>query len=468
MKTIYEALIVALALFVAFFVATDLTAKTATEIFQRTSPSIVVVRVYDETGKAVALGSGVVLPGGSVATNYHVVESAASIMVYQGNKGYRAVLLYRDRDRDVCSLLAQGMKAPAVGVGSTRALKVGARVYAIGTPEGLERTISEGIISGLRQVEGGQRLQITTAISPGSSGGGLFDEEGRLIGLTTSSIAEGQQLNFAVPVEWVTELPTRHEKASGAAETYVGWLNKAQILEEKKDWAGLIDHAFQRINSSPRDVSAWFALGIAYVGCGELDKSVEAYKQVVHLKPNYAHAWNNLGGAYLRLGRTAEAIDAYQQTIDIDPRDAMAWRNLGDAYDNAGQLERAIAAYERALRIEPDYFIAWYNVGNAYRKSGQNAKAIEAYEQVVRINSKFATGWLMLGSVCGVSGQFNRAIEAFRQAIQIDPESVDAWTLLGSVYVMSGHKERCPEVYEQLKKLDPAKAEEFFNKLCHH
>jgi serine protease Do len=72
----------------------------------------------------------------------------------------------------------QGYIAPAVVVGSTKSLKVGAKVYAIGAPKGLELTLSDGIVSSLREVEGGQYIQTTAAISPGSSGGGLFDENG--------------------------------------------------------------------------------------------------------------------------------------------------------------------------------------------------------------------------------------------------------------------------------------------------
>jgi S1-C subfamily serine protease len=106
----------------------------------------------------------------------------------------------------------RGYSAPAVVIGSTKTLKVGAKVYAIGAPKGLELTLSDGIVSSLREVDGGQYIQTTAAISPGSSGGGLFDENGALVGLTTFYLAEGQNLNFAVPVEWVKELPKRSVK----------------------------------------------------------------------------------------------------------------------------------------------------------------------------------------------------------------------------------------------------------------
>ena len=92
---------------------------------------------------------------------------------------------------------------------SSSSLAVGERVYAIGAPEGLELTLSEGVISGLRESGGGCVIQTSAAISPGSSVGGLSDTEGRLIGITTFSLKEGQNLNFALPTEWVQTLRIR-------------------------------------------------------------------------------------------------------------------------------------------------------------------------------------------------------------------------------------------------------------------
>jgi tetratricopeptide (TPR) repeat protein len=420
---------IALILLMTFSPAVDVTAKTASEIFEKVSASVVVVQVYNEKGKAIGFGSGVVLPGGDVATNYHVVEKATKIKVHKGEKDYDAVIRYSDRDRDVCSLSAPGMKAAAVAEGSTKTLKVGSRVYAIGTPQGLELTLSEGIISSLRPVEGGQYLQITAPISPGSSGGGLFDEEGRLIGLTTFYLAEGQQLNFAVPVEWIRDLPTRRKKEAKPAETYVNWLNKAEALKEKTDWAGLINHAIRWTNAAPLDVDAWYTLGDAYYESSQFAKAIDAYQQALRIKPEDANAWCNLGFAYGESGQFAKAIDAWQQALRISPEDAIAWRNLGVAYYESGYLTKAIEAYQQALRIKPEYPAAWRNLGVAY------------YE----------------------SSQFTKAIDAYQEALRIKPQDPNAWYSLGVAYGKSGQRGQVMAVYKRLKTLDPALAEKFFN-----
>lgn len=184
---------------VLLFVAFTAHAKTASEIYEQAAKSTVVVENINAKGKAQSMGSGVVLPDGDVVTNCHVIKSANTLKVRIGGKEHPATLRYSDWDRDVCSLSVVGLGAPAVAIGNTKTLKVGAKVYAIGAPKGLELTLSDGIVSSLREVDGGRYIQTTAAISPGSSGGGLFDENGALVGLTTFYFAEGQSLNFAVP-----------------------------------------------------------------------------------------------------------------------------------------------------------------------------------------------------------------------------------------------------------------------------
>lgn len=199
---------------VLFFVTFTAHAKTASEIYEQAARSTVVVENINDKGEIAGFGSGVVLPDGNVVTNCHVIKDASQLKIRSSKNKFPVALQYSDLDRDVCLLSIVGLNAPAVMVGSTKMLKVGAKVFAIGAPKGLELTLSDGIVSSLREVEGGHYIQITAAISPGSSGGGLFDENGTLVGLTTFFITEGQNLNFAVPVEWVTELVMRNLKAN--------------------------------------------------------------------------------------------------------------------------------------------------------------------------------------------------------------------------------------------------------------
>jgi serine protease Do len=102
-----------------------------------------------------------------------------------------------------------GLTAPAVTIGTAETLKTGQKVYAIGSPQGLELTISDGIVSGMRSLPQGRVIQTTAPISPGSSGGPLFDAYGRLVGIMTFQHRLGQNLNFAVPADWIADIRSR-------------------------------------------------------------------------------------------------------------------------------------------------------------------------------------------------------------------------------------------------------------------
>ena len=88
-------------------------------------------------------------------------------------------------------------------------VRPGQTVFAIGSPQGLDLSISEGIVSSVRESRLGPLIQTTAAISPGSSGGGLFNVSGQLIGITTFQSKTGQNLNFAVPADWIADMQTR-------------------------------------------------------------------------------------------------------------------------------------------------------------------------------------------------------------------------------------------------------------------
>jgi hypothetical protein len=195
--------------------ATDV-AMTPSVVFQTASRSIVVVETFDAKGQAVALGSGVVIAHGVVVTNCHVFKGAAVAQVRYRQRRLDATLRDTDPERDLCTLTVGSLTAEPAQLGAASRTMVGDRVFAIGAPQGFELTLSDGLISSLRPVAGGNVLQVTAPISHGSSGGGLFDDQAKLIGITTMYLSDSQQLNFAVPVEWVAELPQRTKTADTA------------------------------------------------------------------------------------------------------------------------------------------------------------------------------------------------------------------------------------------------------------
>jgi S1-C subfamily serine protease len=282
--------------FVIAFLSPAAAANAPEQIFVQVSPSVVVVDIFDAEGSSIGLGSGTVIGADQVITNCHVAQKGKSLKVRQSGKTFDATLQYADRD--LCQLTVPELQAPPDLLGMAAKLKVGQRVYAVGAPKGLELTMSEGLIFSLRAFEGSQYIQTSAAISPGSSGGGLFDDQGRLVGITTFYVAEGQNLNFALPVDWIGELPKRAQATQPLARKgQLDWLNRAEALEKKQDWHGLLKHAQEWVKSVPGSGIAWYSMGIAYDKLKQFNEVIKALREAVRIQPAFAMAWYNLGNS---------------------------------------------------------------------------------------------------------------------------------------------------------------------------
>jgi len=181
---------------------------TPQEIFKLVSRSVVVVEVLDQPkdGNVVGRASGVAIEPDLVVTNRHALADGRLWRVRQDDTDRMASITWIDPVHDLALLRVAGLNATPAHLRQTSSVFVGERVYAIGSPRGFELTLSEGLVSGLREYENGSLIQTSAAISPGSSGGALADDQGRLIGITTFSRAESQNLNFALPGDWVQAL----------------------------------------------------------------------------------------------------------------------------------------------------------------------------------------------------------------------------------------------------------------------
>ena len=197
-------------------------AGTAKEVFAEVSGGVVVVIALKAGGVQTAQGSGVVVGRNEVVTNCHVVSVADEIAVSQAadprggeTRRIMAQPMARNEKRDLCLLFVDQLSDPPAAVpiplGNARDVSIGDEIYAIGAPRGLELSLSRGVVSQLRGDYGHRSaplIQTDAAVSPGSSGGGLFNGAGELIGITSFKLSgDGSEgISFAMPAEWVKEL----------------------------------------------------------------------------------------------------------------------------------------------------------------------------------------------------------------------------------------------------------------------
>lgn len=362
----------------------------AGKVFDMVANSTVVVTAHDASKKPTGQGSGVIYDRQLVATNCHTIEEAKAIMVHHEEQVYPAKIQHSDWDRDVCSLTVPGLGGPPVRIGKTETLRVGSRVYAVGAPMGLELTLSEGIVSSLRMIEDCRYIQTTAPISPGSSGGGLYDEHGRLVGLTTFLVRDSQNLNFALPVEWIHDLPIRHAAHPGKALEGGEWIEQAIALENEEDWPGLIDLALRWVRSEPDNALSWFCLGIGLKGIKQWERAIEAFKRSVRIEPDNASTWFSLGMAYRDAGQAARSVDALEQAIRIDPDEEIAWYYLGLSHLDLRNPQKALKAFGEALRLDPECPHNWYFLGVALYMQDEMSKVAEVYRKIRTLDTDIA------------------------------------------------------------------------------
>lgn len=179
---------------------------TARQIAERISPSVVLLIAEDEKGELTSLGSGFFIKQNIIATNHHVVEGAAKIYAKIVNKKGVFKIKYVggiDKENDVALLYVEGVKGSPLPLGNLAGVGVGDGVFVVGNPEGLEGTLSQGIVSALR---GMRHMQITAPISHGSSGSPVVNDKGEVIGIAVGAMEGGQNLNFAIRVTHLSEL----------------------------------------------------------------------------------------------------------------------------------------------------------------------------------------------------------------------------------------------------------------------
>jgi len=491
-------------------------------------PAVVAIETYNKKGKPLGSGSGFfVNQKGELITNYHVLKCAysATVKTFDGKEYPVKLILAESETTDLIELSVDiPEKAVKVIQIAKTTPKVAEHVLVAGSPFGLEQTVSEGVISGIRDIPAiGKVFQISTAVSlgssggvaPGSSGSPVINMKGQVIGVATTSPWSGEQnICFAIsgeqvlalnlqknektPVEWTSSISGKETGQEwdlylkGLVFIWAGEYEKSlvcfkKIIDLNKFSAGAwfyagccyyklgrhleeIEAYKQTILIKPVNLqdyliveNAYLNLGIVYYELGRNSEAIKAYKQAININPDLADAHYNLGIIYSKLGRNNEAIEAYKHTIRIKPEHAEAHYNLGTTYGTLGRYQQEIKAYRQAIHIKPDYAKAYYNLGVSYDGLRRYHEAVDAFKQAIRIKPDYVEAQCYLGAVYGKLGRHSEATETFKQAIRIKPDCAKAHFNLGLTYLLLGDKRSSREEYRILKDLDKHLANELFN-----
>ena len=185
-------------------------AKDVATIYQESKDSIVLIVSYDSNMTPLRMGSGFYFRSGLIATNFHVIDGTNSFLIRNIGDGqeFRDATVKSYSERLDIAILSTATKGNALPIAASTS-EIGDQVMTIGNPRGLEGSVSVGIVSGVRKAGELTFYQITAPISPGSSGGPVFNTDGSVIGIATFTLQDSQNLNFAMPASLLTTLETK-------------------------------------------------------------------------------------------------------------------------------------------------------------------------------------------------------------------------------------------------------------------
>lgn len=446
------------------------------ELVRRIKPSAVAIETFDARGEKLSRGSGFFIDSDRVVTNRHVIEGAhrAEVHSYTGTvyavKGVLAV----DAEGDLALLKVE---APASHVRplplDRTSPQEGESVVVIGNPFGLEGSVTNGIVSAVRDIPTfGRIIQITAPISPGSSGSPVVNMQGQVIGVATLQITGGQSVNFAIPSERISQLQIASLMSLPELAASAGRNKRAKAVQffrdglsflSRDDCERALPYFEKAVDSDSNYAEAWAQTGFCKEKLGRHAEAIEASKKAVSLRPA-AESYFNIGLASYYLKQYRESADAYRAAIRLDPYNAAdAYYALGLVYRDWGKADEEIQAYKQAIKLRPDYTSAYERLGSRYFRSKKYPEAVEVFKQLASLKPGDASANNNLGETYLEMSRFSEALDNFRQAIRLKPDYGRAYFNLGKCFLAMGNRDAALEQYNILQNLDPDWAEKLEN-----
>lgn len=455
--------------FVFFFVCFACSAGTSPaqdflpELVKRIKPSAVAIETFDSKGNTLSRGSGFFIAADRVITNRHVIERSNRVEIHllDGKKFPVRGVLAVDGEGDLALLQVDVPRALVVPLPLLRTVpQEGESIVVIGNPYGLEGSVSNGIVSAVREISGyGKIIQITASISPGSSGSPVVNMAGQVIGVATLQAAEGQNLNFAVPAERISQLKINEVQtfSSLAAETQKNKRSSAERLYlqglaqmSRDDYARALPYFERATDADSNYAEAWYQAGYCYGVLGRHTEALKASRQAAKLRPDWAPVFVNIGASNYALGQYKDAVDAYRTAIRLDDDNAEIQYALGLTFGKLNRTDEEILAYRRAIALKPDHVNSVERLGLALFKQRRFADAAAAFDSLKAYRPDAKT-YNYLGESYLETGRAEDSVEAFNAALGYNPDFDKARYNLGRAYLKLGNRDMAQVQYEILR-----------------
>lgn len=342
------------------------------ELVRKVKPAVVSIITYDADGEPLMTGSGFFIDHGKVVTNLHVIRGATKVEIKmldgKGRTYPVAGLLDVDTGGDLALMRVDMPQDRLRSIElATDLPDEGETIFVIGNPLKLEGSVSDGIVSAVREVPNvGRIIQITAPISHGNSGSPVFNLRGQVLGVVTVKVTNGQNINLAIAAARVRELHGENVRPFSELPA--------------KTKGDLSETLYQN--------------GLESLWLGNYESALGFFQNAVNKNPRRADAWTQVGYCKVKQGKNLEAIRAYERALELKPTAAEIHNKLGDAYYYAGRLQEAIGAYSKAVQLQPDYAEGYYNLAITYYESGNRTMAATEARILQKLDAKLYEKYL--------------------------------------------------------------------------
>ena len=295
-------------------------------VYIRLASSLVKIEALAADGK-LALGTGVTVAPGKVATSCHVTRNATNMTMLRGGLRWRVIGQLADVAHDICVLHAPRLDAVPAPLGKASMLKLGQQVGAIGFEGGVAIQFRQGRVTALHRLDGSNVLRSSTPFTSGASGGGLFNSDGQLVGLLTFRQRGTEGNYFSVPIDWlsasvndsaqylpIAPLDLQLKAFWQHATESLPYFMQANSLEVDQKWVPLLQLTNRWGSVDKASVEPWIAQGGAYDALARLDDAIRAYEEALKRNPDSGEAWFGLARIYAKQGNN-QKFQLMQQNL---------------------------------------------------------------------------------------------------------------------------------------------------------
>lgn len=434
------------------------------DIYKKCSDAVVMVFVYGSEGTLSSYGSGVIVSeNGLVYTNYHVVKNAEHFQLRNGETIYDSVKIAGfDPFADAAILKLPEGSYPYIEISNQREFPIGNIVYALGNPRGYKKTLSHGLISALRTDEYPQLIQISAPISPGSSGGALLDADGKLIGITSLTNTDAQNVNFAIPICIFSNIgtadvdnPFENELTEKMLKTYEGTLS-ADFYSRVKI---ISEYSRRYKDEAVRDEH----IGRFYHYLKEEDSAIACLTRVIDQTGGDHHLYRLRAESFERKNDTVNVLGDYERSISICSTNIETYISRATYYQFVlKDYRRAIEDYHKIVDLNPEHDYVYTSIADCMISMNDQKGAIDELSKSLNWKAD-PENYNMRALIYAGMNLYDEAIADYSISLYYSPLQTELYLSRAIMYSKKNEHKRAIRDYLEYLKYSPEDATAYNN-----